>query len=185
MTEPTKAEIDELAFDAFSAHHFDVQYTANVSWRTCSRDIRDWYFRIAESLISKGYRKSPPAKPACEHDFGNPHTVEFCKKCGCATGLYCNVCHACPCMCKPACEHEWGEPNDIGLRYCIKCHPKGKPSAGWPTVEDIINILYDARLDYDRLNKKSKNILSFNLVDHTALAIHAAFTKCLKERGIL
>lgn len=54
----TTNEVEELAKCSFSVHHFPGQYKTNLSWDTCSKDVRDWHLKTAIGLISKGYTKS-------------------------------------------------------------------------------------------------------------------------------
>ncbi len=49
--------IEEFARDSFSVHHFPAQYRTNLSWESCSQDVKDWHIRNAAGLFMKGYRK--------------------------------------------------------------------------------------------------------------------------------
>lgn len=53
-------QIEEMAKDSFYIHHFPGQYKSNLSWETCSQDVRDWHRNNAIGLIAKGYAKATP-----------------------------------------------------------------------------------------------------------------------------
>ena len=53
-------QIEEMAKDSFYIHHFPGQYKSNLSWETCSQDVRDWHHNNAIGLIAKGYARSTP-----------------------------------------------------------------------------------------------------------------------------
>lgn len=147
MTEPTKAEIELCPFCGVDTV---IEYVdaVNTLWFMCRCCEVKWT-RLGDKAMTFKYlnARTSPAKPACEHEFASGDGCKpFCLKCGIYQAIH----------------------PDFGNTEC-------KPSAGWPSVEDIEHILINVESEVGD-GKPSRY--------EYAYAIHAAFTKALTERGI-
>lgn len=74
----------ELANKLFLVQHPGT-HTTNITWDTCSEDLRKWYAREANWLIVNGYIHESQAVDYCE----------VCKKCHGYGGWGLSVCEPC------------------------------------------------------------------------------------------
>lgn len=122
-----------------------------------------WFANAIMAGYDHANRMAPPAKPACD-------------------------CEIQPCEIHDPTENLairlLEESGAVTLRDLVDTYRKvNEPSAGWPTVKDIESIMFRIDCENYRKNFGSRsNEVQIQKV--YAEAIHVAFTKCLKERGI-
>lgn len=172
MTEPTKAEILRCADKILKGHTHGFYDVAGT--KLCMMDTEEWESLMA--LRVKMYEE-PPANP--DHDMmingikNERRILIFVHKVGC----------------------DGNSQQDGNFVFCIKCHNRvnfkteleAKPAAGWPTVRDIVHILWNGKIKtkfvYNGRKDEYKSV-TYREFRPYAEAIHAAFTKAFKERGI-
>lgn len=111
--------VEQLARELFGVHHFKGQYKVNLSWETCSLDIKEWWRKTASYLVRNGYTRHPsPRAGLSRNELRSAISVAILDCVHLGSCVYDAECHEHPEMVDRITEEIWplldAQPKDDG-----------------------------------------------------------------------